>query len=260
VPAQPPTRTAPPTFADIYDAAVGRDFWGHWWRAFERVAADHGLVFASVADVACGTGEMAARFARRGLTVYGTDLSPDMIRVAAAKCEGTGAHLSVQPMQALKVPEPVDLVVCAYDALNHLESLEDLAATFRGFAAALNPGGHVVCDFATVRHLARDWGTGTFRNVRGGMESIWQTVWYPDTRKATIQLTVRVGRRQGGPARVTTRVVEYGFTKAEIERAMRAAGLKPLEVRDMIPWTPGSERSERLFYLLGLAPEGPEAT
>jgi SAM-dependent methyltransferase len=247
-------RPPSPTFADIYDAVVGRDFWGHWWHAFEQVVADHGVAFASVCDVACGTGEMARRFARRGLTVYGVDNDPDMLRVARDKCIGTDVRFLLQPMQELALPEPVDLVVCCYDALNHLEGLRDLEATFRGFAAALTPGGHAVCDLATVHHLARDWGTGTFRAVTGGMESLWQTVWEPEARRAAIHLTVMVPRRDGKPVRVTRHVVEYGYPKAHIEAAMGRAGLTVVEVRDMIPWTPGSEASERLFYLLRRGP------
>lgn len=240
----------PPTFADIYDPVVGRDFWGHWWVAFERAVAAHGLKFASVCDVACGTGEMVRRFARQGLAVYGIDHSADMLRVAGAKCAGTGATLLRQPMQELKLPAPVDLIVCCYDALNHLEGLDAIEATFRRFFDALNPGGHVVCDLATLRHLARDWGTGTFRAVTDGMESIWHTVWEPRERRATIHLTVLVPRRRGGPVRVTHRVVEYGYPQADLEAAMGRAGLMVLEVRDMIPWTLGSEAGERLFYLL----------
>lgn len=238
------------TFADIYDHVVGRDFWGHWWHAFGRVRRTHRIRYRSVADVACGTGEMALRFARDGASVFATDLSEDMLRVAAAKCADTGVRLERQAMQALTVPEPVDLLVCAYDALNHLDGPEALSATFRRFFAALAPGGHAVCDLATLHHLARDWGTGTFRSVSGGMESIWQTVWYPDERRATIHLTVLVSRGAGGPARVTQRVVEHGFTQAEIEAAIAGAGFTVLEARDMIPWKPGTEASERLFYLL----------
>lgn len=257
MPPSPPSRPRPSpapgsvrSFADIYDPVVGRDFWGHWWRAFDKARRRHRIRFESVADVACGTGEMALRFARQGAAVFATDLSDDMLRVAAAKCAGTGVRLERQAMQALEVPEPVDLLVCAYDALNHLPGLEDLRATFRRFFAALKDGGHAVCDLATVHHLARDWGTGTFRHVSGGMESIWQTVWYPDQRRATIHLTVLVSRKAGGPARVTQRVVELGYTLAEIEAAIADAGFTVLEARDMIPWTPASEGSERLFYVL----------
>jgi len=249
----PPTRPAPPprpTFADIYDAVVGRDFWGHWWRAFERLEREHGLKYASVCDVACGTAEIARRFALRGLAVTGVDLSEDMIRVARRKCAGTAVRLRVDAMERLELETPVDLIVCCYDSLNRLATPALLEATFARFAAALAPGGHVVCDLATRRHLERDWGTGVVRAMTGGVESVWQTVWHPGRACLTVHLTAFVPGPDGAPVAVTERVEEYAHAKADIEAGIARAGLKVLEVRDMLPWAPASEAGERLFYLL----------
>lgn len=251
----PPHRTDPdpparPTFADVYDAVVGRDFWGHWWRAFERLERDHRLTYASVLDVACGTAEIARRFAERGLAVSGVDLSEDMLRVARKKCAGTSVRLRLEPMERLTVEAPVDLIVCCYDALNRLASPALLAATFARFAAALAPGGHVVCDLATRRHLERDWGTGVVRAVSGGIESVWQTVWHPKPARLTVQVTAFVPGPDGEPLPVTERVEEFAHAKDAIDAAISKAGLKVLEVRDMLSWDPGGEAGERLLYLL----------
>jgi SAM-dependent methyltransferase len=251
----PPPRPAggttpfPPTFADIYDAVVGRDFWSHWWRAFERAAADHGVRYASVCEVACGTAEIARRFARQGHRVTGVDISEDMIRVARAKC-GAEVDLRVGAMERLTLERPVDLIVCCYDSLNRLATPEDLAATLGRFAASLSPGGHVVCDLATRHHLERDWGTGVVRSVNGGIESIWQTVWHPREARLTVHVTAFVPGPDGETIAVTERAEEYAHAKGAVEAAVANAGLTVLEVRDMLPWDPGTEAGERLFYLL----------
>jgi SAM-dependent methyltransferase len=253
-PTPPPEtdRTPPgrPTFADIYDVVVGRDFWAHWWRAFERLEAEHGLEYTSVCDVACGTAEIARRFALRGLAVTGVDLSEDMIRVARTKCAGTAVGLRVEAMERLTVAEPVDLIVCAYDSLNRLATPSLLEATLGRFAAALAPGGHVVCDLATRHHLERDWGTGVLRALTGGIESVWQTVWHPGAGCLTVHVTAFVPGPDGAPIAVTERAEEYAHAKVDIEAAVARAGLKVLEVRDMLTGDPGSEAGERLLYLL----------
>jgi len=245
-----PIRTATLTFADVYDAVVGRDFWSHWWRAFERVAAEHGVEYASVCEVACGTAEIARRFARKGHAVTGVDLSEDMIRVATAKCQGTGVRLQLQAMETLTLEKPVDLIVCCYDSLNRLATPALLETTFARFAAALSPGGHVVCDFATRRHLERDWGTGVVRAMTGGVESIWQTVWHPGEGCLAVHVTAFVPGPDGHTVPVTERVREYAHSKDHIDAAVARAGLEVLEVRDMLSWAPGDEAGERLFYLL----------
>jgi predicted TPR repeat methyltransferase len=251
-PPLPADRNAPvpPTFADVYDAVVGRDFWSHWWRAFERLEKVHGLTYRSVCDVACGTAEIARRFALRGLDVTGVDLSEDMIRVARAKCLGTTVELRVQAMERLAVARPVDLIVCCYDSLNRLASPELMETTLGRFATALAPGGHVVCDLATRRHLERDWGTGVVRAVTGGIESVWQTVWHPDRGCLDVHVTAFVPGPDGRPVPVTERAREYAHAKDAVEAAVARVGLRVLDVRDMLPWEPGSEAGERLFYLL----------
>lgn len=239
-----------PTFADIYDPVVGRDFWGLWWRAFDRCVSAHGLRFGTVCEVACGTGEIALRFASQGHEVTGVDISPDMIRVAREKCRGSGVRLEVQAMETLALEAPVDLIVCCYDALNRLPTRAALEGTLARFRAALTPGGHVVCDLATLRHLERDWGTGVRRAVHGALESIWHTVWDPEARCLTVHLTAMVPGPDGESLPVTERVSEYGHAKADIEAAVVGAGLEVVDVRDMIRWTRGDESGERLFYVL----------
>ncbi len=243
-------RLTHPRFADIYDRVVGPDFWSLWWPAFERTLAAHNVSFQSVADVACGTAETALRLAREGYTVYGTDISDEMIQVAKQKCAGTDVHLSVQDMTALDLPEPVDLLLCCYDSLNMVANPDALRACFAGFFAALAPGGNVICDLATRRHLEEDWGSGEIHVTVGNIDTVWHTLWDSDNAVSTIHLTATVPEGPDGLSVVTCRVIENGFPKQVIDQSILDAGFLICDVRDMIPWTPGTEDGQRLFYLL----------
>ncbi|MFQ5508733.1 MAG: class I SAM-dependent methyltransferase [Leptospirillia bacterium] len=243
-----------PTFADIYDPVVGSDFQDLWWAAFERAMTEHDIRFGSVCDVACGTGETLSKLARMGVRAHGIDSSADMIRVATAKCEGRGATFQVGSMQDLALTQPVDLLLCAYDSLNMLASEDALFHTLRRFYDVLTPGGHVICDLATVRHLAEDWGSGEIRTRAGDIDNVWHTVWDADARRLTVHLTAAVPNGAGGRHHVNVRVMEHGFIKARIDDAIAAAGLTVLAVHDMIPWTPGDDDADRLFYILKRPP------
>lgn len=243
--------THPPDFADLYDQVVGEGFHGYWWTGFERLVDTYQITFDSVCDVACGTGETVRRMAERGVArLYGSDISTGMIRVAQAKCAETGATFTVQPMQQLTTPAPVDLIVCAYDSLNRLECLDDLAQTFQRFHDALTPGGHVVCDLATLNHLENDWGSGVIHVADEAVGSVWRTRWDAGKQTLSVDLTLSTINRSGGVRQVTEQVVIHGYRQVDIERAIAQAGLTLLEVRDLIPWTAGTERGARLFYLL----------
>lgn len=76
----------------------------------------------SVCDLACGTGRTALMFARQGIRVFALD------------------------MRCFSLPEPVDLVTCEFDALNHVGRRSDLARVAKCVYRALRPGGHFYCD------------------------------------------------------------------------------------------------------------------
>ena len=229
---------------------IGPDFWGYWWTAFERTVAEHQVAFHTVCDVACGTGETAYRLAQKGHPVYASDLDEDMIRVARKKCTDLPVTLAVEPMTETNPPEPVDLLLCCYDSLNMVESEDQLAQTLRAFFAALKPGGHVICDLATRRHLKEDWGTQEIHATVGDMETVWHTIWDGSQNRATIHLTATVPEGDNGLSVVSCRVQEIGFLKDRLDQLMGDAGFIIRDVRDMIPQTPGDDDGQRLFYLL----------
>ncbi len=247
IPPGAPT-TPPLTFADIYDRVVGPDYWERWWPVFDRLVDTHQLTFATVCDVACGTGETVRRLSRRGVTVSGTDLCPDMIRVATTKCARWRPLLQVQPMQALQLPQPVELIICAFDSLNMLADADQLVTTLHRFASQLIPGGHLICDLVTRTHLAETWGSGEISAQIDDIQTIWHTHWQPDT--LTIHLSAFIPTGEGHTERVVQQVTETAFPQTVIETAMTDAGFELLEARDMDSWGAGSEQSERLFYLL----------
>jgi len=83
----------------------------------------------SACDVCCGTGTTALEFASRGIKVYALDLSPTMCRLARAKARRAGAPVTVTrgDVRTFRLPQPVDLITCEFDAVNHVPQKSDLA-------------------------------------------------------------------------------------------------------------------------------------
>ena len=94
-----------------------------WFRqARRRLLAEILPEVRMACDLACGTGTTALELAERGIKVYGVDLSPTMCRLARAKVRRTGANVTIIPgdMRTFRLPQPVDLITCEFDALNHV--------------------------------------------------------------------------------------------------------------------------------------------
>jgi SAM-dependent methyltransferase len=106
---------------------------------------------ATLLDLACGTGGVTARLAG-AYQVSGLDISPGMLAMARERLPG-GTRLYRADMTSFRLNASFDVIVCAYQGLNHLLSLAAWESTFDCACEHLNPGGLFVFDITTVSHL-----------------------------------------------------------------------------------------------------------
>jgi SAM-dependent methyltransferase len=206
----------------------------------------------SVCDLACGTGETALWFARRGLRTFAVDLSPGMVRITRRKVRAAGLPVRViqADMRDFRLPGPVDLITCEYDAVNHVPDREDLAAVARCVARALRPGGHFCFDVNNSLGFRRYWN-GPFwietRNVcmvmRSGHNEAGDRAW------SDVETFIREGRHW---VRGHDRVEEVCWGGAEIRATLREAGFDRVRAWDGAICFPGNTaitRGCRTIYL-----------
>jgi len=117
------------------------------WRALAADEAHVGLG-AAVADVCCGTGDLALELAERvgrAGEVTGVDFSENMLAIARRKAAKLD-HPNVRfvPGDALDLPIGDDEVAAATIAFG-MRNLADHAQGFRELVRIVRPGGRVVC-------------------------------------------------------------------------------------------------------------------
>ncbi len=187
-------------------------------------------------DLACGTGTTALMLARDGIRMYAADLSAQMCRLTREKVRR--AHLPVRVLQAdmrsFRLPEPVDLILCEYDAVNHVPRKDDLRKIANAVFRALRPGGHFFFDVNNARAFKKYW-TGTFWiektnlviAMRNGHRAQLDRAW------TDIDLFVRKGRFW---QRHHERVEEICWSSVEVKRVFHAAGFQSLRAWDAAPF------------------------
>jgi SAM-dependent methyltransferase len=202
-------------------------------------------------DIACGTGTTALELAGRGIEMFAVDLSPTMCRLSREKARLAGLPLRVlhADMREFRLPRQVDLVLCEFDALNHVPRKVDLAKVVTAVGQALKPGGHFYFDVNNRLAFETYWRStvwiekpGVVMAMRNGSDPKRYRAW------CDIEWFVREG---DGWKRHRERVEEVCWTSREIRSALREAGFDRVRAWDAAPFfndsitTPGC----RTFYL-----------
>ncbi|NUP95658.1 MAG: class I SAM-dependent methyltransferase [Planctomycetaceae bacterium] len=153
-----------------------------------------------VLEPACGSGRLVAELARRGHSVTGFDLSPQMLAFARERL--AEAHLKARLFQArmedFEAGERYDLAHCLVCTFKYLLDERSARANLKLVARALRPGGLYVIGIhltqyedrrrARERWVARRGGTAVTCNIQG-----WPAD--PRTRLEDVRSRLRVVER-----------------------------------------------------------------
>lgn len=187
-------------------------------------------------DLACGTGTTALALARKGIRMYGVDLSPLMCRLARQKAKRASLPVRVfrADMRNFRLPEAVDLITCEYDALNHVPRKSDLRRVARAVERALRPGGHFYFDVNHSRGFKRYW-SGVVWIEKPGVAVLMRNGHNRQANRAwsDIEWFVRDGRYW---RRHHERVQEVSWNSDEIQRILGEAGFDQVRAWDAAPF------------------------
>ena len=220
--------------------------------ARQRVLGDLLPRLDSACDLACGTGTTALLLARRGIKMYGVDLSAVMCRLARLKAHRAGLPLRVirADMRNFRLPAPVGLVLCEFDALNHVMRKADLRSVAGAVAGALEPGGYFYFDVNNRRAFETIWPgcwwiekPGVALVMHGGYDRKRDKGW------SDVEWFLRDGKRW---RRHHERIEQVAWTGAEVRRTLRDAGFDRVQAWDATPFFKNDPKISpgcRTFYL-----------
>jgi SAM-dependent methyltransferase len=106
-----------------------------------------------VLDLACGSGRHSLELRRRGFSVVGADISPDLIEIARRDAGEAGLDVDfvLADLRDLDFDSEFDLVLNLNDgAIGYLESDEENLRTFEVISRALKPGGRNLIQLPNV--------------------------------------------------------------------------------------------------------------
>ena len=197
---------------------------------YHEILDRYGCKPASAVDLACGTGTMAILLAREGLSVLGVDQSEEMLTQAADKAAGmeNPPWFVRQRMEKLRLPQPVDLVVCCLDGVNYVTEPAALREAFTRVCKALNPSGLFIFDINSEAKL-RGLDGQIFLDEDEQVFCLWRAEFDEDTRLCSYGMDIF--QKQGKLwQRSREEHLEYAYRTEELTQWLREAGFTRVEL------------------------------
>ncbi|MBS3087593.1 class I SAM-dependent methyltransferase [Candidatus Pacearchaeota archaeon] len=182
---------------------------------------------------------MIGELGKKGLGTIGTDLSPEMIKVAKNNFPKTNFY--VQDMSKLKLDRKFDLILCPFDSLNYLKNIKRVQQTFKKVGNHLNPDGIFIFDFNTP-HLYITKHKGTYDREVSDVK--FKHICIYDKGKRIAKTIFDFGKKG---REIHT---QQAYTKLEIILALRKEDFEILDIYDSFELDKPNKNSNRLFFVV----------
>ncbi|HAP43993.1 MAG: hypothetical protein A2087_11710 [Spirochaetes bacterium GWD1_61_31] len=205
-------------------------------------------------DLCCGNGRLTAHFAAAGWQVTGLDRSPAMLERAAANnleaVKAGAVRLVEADAASFRLEGRSHAVVSTFDALNHLDSLDTLAACFGCVRASLVAGGIFIFDLNTRQSLHR-W---TDHSVQEEPDAtiIRNGLFVPEIGKAWLEIKGFLRQADGSYRAFREMMFNTVFDLAAVRAALLAAGFGAVETfrgGAALEPTQDPEAERRVFFV-----------
>lgn len=210
-------------FANYYDYLMADVDYDAWTERIIQPMKTHHPRGRVLVDLACGTGNISNRLARKGYMVTGIDISEEMLMIAQDKAYEKNIKVQYlrQNMVQFKVHRKADLVTCICDGLNYLLTEEALMAFFQNAQGQLNEGGLLILDISTPYKYTNVLSKRTIAELDDQVSFIWENHYDEATQLLSFDIAFFVPESGTDFYR---RTLEHHEQKAHsLEQIMKAA-------------------------------------
>lgn len=212
---------------------------------FHYYGIDNGIIL----DLACGTGKLCVEFANLGYDMIGVDLSSEMLSVARENLSesGTEALLLCQDMRKLDLFGTIKGCYCSLDAINHLNTIEDVKTAFGRVSLFTELGGIFVFDVNTLYKHEKILADNSFVYDTEDAYIVWSNE-YKGQGITNITLDI-FEREEESYYRYSEEFCERAYSDAQLTSALNDVGFEILGRYNDLSSEEPNDKSQRVYYV-----------
>lgn len=247
-----PENEAFTVLAPYYDELMAEVPYSFWVDYIHRIAKLLKYKFESVLDLACGTGNVAIEFARRGYKVVGVDKSKAMIKEAIRKVEmdpSLKAEFYCQDISYLVLPMHFDLAVCLFDSLNYITEPEMLRRAFKGIFHVLKPGGYFIFDMNSEYALEANLFTQDNLGSDERLKYFWVSTYDRGRKLCRVDMYFQLENEDGRLSCFKEVHYQRAYSIDEVVSYLTDVGFRCVYIFEAYTFNPPGKRSARIYYV-----------
>jgi SAM-dependent methyltransferase len=244
--------------AALYDHEYGRRRDDVRW--YRRLAGEVG---GPILELGCGSGRLMAPLIRDGHEVVGVDASRPMLARLRARLDRLAppararAQVIHADFRALELGRRFPLVICPFNAFQHLYDRHDVERFLAGVRAHLHPSGRFAFDLMhpDLAWLSRDptrrWARTRFRHPTTGERMVYSTTLVYDAALQIAFMRIFYEPEARGRARRSAKIVELAhrhFFPQELEALLHYNGFSIERCDGDFAGAPLEPESEQQIY------------
>lgn len=237
-------------FAEVYDSLIYEDIDYEAWSKYilDKYKA-YGNDKEDYLDLGCGTGNLAINIAPFFNNSWCVDLSEEMLIKAESKFRSKKekAKFVRQDMRELNLNRKFGLITCSLDCTNYLTEDGDLLSFFKCIYNHLKDQGLFVFDINSQYKLENVLGNNTYTYNEEEIVYIWENTLDHNILEMYLTFFIKEGKIY---KRFDEVHEERIYTEAEIEKALKEAGLTFISKLDNYTDSPVTATTERITYFV----------
>lgn len=226
-------------FSKVYDGFMEDIPYEQWYELVHDILLKYDICNGKILELACGSGNFTEYLAK-DYSVRGIDISKSMLK--EAKHKGIDADFACADMREYVDEEKYDGVVCVCDGVNYLACEQDIDDMFASIGAVIRRGGVMIFDLKKESYY-ETLGDSVFTDETEDGRYIWENYYDSESKDNVYMLTFFIRSRWGLYKKYEEQHIQHVFTKEDIIKSAKKAGLELVELFD-------SEDKVREYYIL----------